>query len=382
MNSLLDVVAVVVGLIAAAIAVQLVRNGRATFDDRFTPSDRRLAGAAVFYLAVPVAIALQSLAHTLVLRAFGGRVDAIHFLFFWGEVRSASVPSIPALATAMAAFTGIVLTLTVGFLAILWTVRRPVNAAWNFARLELARVLLWLALVIHPIGSLALGIGDFATVRDELSATQPPLGEIFVLAYGAFALFVFRKWNGSWRHRYVWLATSLYDRLAAAERRVRLAPEDPLALRELGRTYLASDQPHRAEEPLARAAEALPNDPEVHFLAGTAALRSRNPRAASDHLRAAGLLLEEQGGRTDLLFEITLALAAARLALADPAGALATADVARAQRPLDPRAVLVHADALLAVGRGHEAKSRLEAMLENADGAFAAEIKRRLRAIS
>lgn len=382
MKVLLDVVAVVIGLIAVAIVVQLVRNGRSTFDDRFTPSDRRLAGAAVFYLAVPVALALQVLAHAFVLRALGGEVDVIHFLFFWAEVKAATEPAGSTLATALAALAGIALTLAVAFFAIRWTVRRPVNAAWNFARLELGRVLLWLALVIHPIGSLALGIGDFAAIRDGLSAYQQSLGEFFVLAYGTFAVVVFRKWNGSWRHRYVWLATSLYDRLAAAERRVRLAPEDPQALRELGRTYLAADQPVRAERFLGRAAAALPDDPEVQFLAGTASLRARNPHAASEHLRAAGLLLEEQGGRPDLLFEVTLGLAAARLALADPMGALSTADAARAQRPLDPRAVLVHADALLAVGRGHEAKGRLEALLEDADGPFAAEIKRRLRAIS
>jgi tetratricopeptide (TPR) repeat protein len=389
-----DLIAMMYALFAVGVVVKLWRGGGATFDDHFTPTDRRLAGAATFYLLVPVAVALHELGHAVATWALGGHVADFHFMLYWGWVLPAREPAFLPWESAFTAAAGNLVTLAMGFGAILWTIRRPLNAAWNYVRLELARILLWLTLAIYPAFSLALSafadgpVGDFAILREQLNATLAHAGDVTMGAYGLFALAVWRRWRGPWRERYLTLTSPLHDRLRAAQRRLDADPGDVPALMELGRAHLTERRLDGALANLERAAALAPDEPEVRYLAGMAQLAAGAPRDASEHLRAAGLELEAREGAdssdgpSELQFEVTLALAGTRLALRDAEGAVLTAEGARALRPTDPRALLVHADALVAAGRGTEARSKLEAALGRARGAFAHEIRRRLRSMA
>lgn len=382
-----DLVSVVYAIFAAGVVVKLVRNGGRTFDDELTREDRRIAGAAVFYLGVPIAIALHELGHAVTTWALRGTVADYHYVFYWGYVVPAREPPLSAWESALTAASGNVVSLLVAIAAIAWTVRRPSNAARNFARLELARVLLWMTLAIYPVGSLLLDGGDFWILRRDLNALAPFVGDGAMLAYGGVAVWVLMQWRGPWRRRYLWLATPLRDRLVAARQRALDAPDDPVALRELGRVHLAGDDPHAALEALGRALSLGPDEPaEAHFLAGLAHLRAGAADEASRHLRAAGQHLErlgedDLGPHAALYFEITLGLATARLALHDAEGAALTAEAAERQQPRDPRAILVRADALVAAGRVGEARDHLEAAQRWAEGVLAREIRRRIQAL-
>jgi tetratricopeptide (TPR) repeat protein len=314
----------------------------------------------------------------------GGYIADWHFLFYWGYVvPERSTPFTPG-EEAFTAAMGNVVSLALGFGAILWTVRQPINAAWNYARLEVARIMLWLTLVIYPAMSLLLRAWDFHIIRTQLNEATPYVGDGLMVLYAGFAVWIWRKWQGPWRRKYVWLATPLFDQWRAAEQRIAANPENVEALRELGRLHLSGDDASKALAPLRRALEVHPEEPETHFLTGLAHLRAGEPREASEHLRTAGRVLEEQGPdpeHDDLYFEITLGLATARLALPDPQGALRTVQEAESQRPRDPRSTLLHADALAAAGRSDDARTHLEQALEGAHGRFASEIKRRLKGL-
>jgi tetratricopeptide (TPR) repeat protein len=385
-----DVIAILYALFAVGVVVKLWRGGRATFDDHFTPQDRRLAGAATFYLLVPVAVGLHELGHAVATWALGGHVADFHFMLYWGWVLPARDPAFLPWEMAFTAAAGNLVTLAMGFGAVLWTTRRPHNAAWNFVRLELARILLWLTLVIYPAFSLLLSlgestVGDFAILREQLNVALPHAGDVVMGAYAAVAFGIWRLWQGPWRGRYLALTSPLMDRTRSAQRRVAANPNDVRALVALGRAHLGARRVEEAIALLERAVTAAPRDPEARYLAGMAQLASGQPEEASQHLRVAGLELEAQeedeAAPSELRFEITLALAGTRLSLRDPDGAILTAEAARMLRPADPRALLVHADALVAAGRQLEAKGKLEAALERARGTFATEIRRRLRAL-
>jgi len=188
--------------------------------------------------------------------------------------------------------------------------------------------------------------------------------------------------RGAFRRACRFLATPPRDERARAETRLATFPDDALALRELGRAYLAGDAPDRALPLLDRAAVADPEAPETRFLLGATHLRLGDPREASAALRTAGQLLEAQPeARPELVHEVTLGLAAARLALGDPEGAVLTAEEATVLRPRDPRGVLLTADALLAAGRLGEAEARLERAAAGAGGARGELLSSRLGAL-
>lgn len=390
MGTAFDLIAMLYALFAVGVVLKLWRGRRATFDDHFTPHDRRLAGAGTFYLLVPVAVGLHELGHAAATWWLGGHVEDFHFMLYWGWVLPAREPPFVPWEMAFTAAAGNAVTLGMGFGAILWTMRRPLNAAWNYVRLELARILLWLTLAIYPAFSLLLSlgeatVGDFAILREQLNATAPHAGNVAMGAYGAFAFLIWRRWRGPWREHFLSLTSPSHDRLRAAQRRVDADPGDLRALLELGRAHLGRRRVDEAVGHLEQAATLAPHEAEARYLAGMAQLAAGDPEKASEHLRAAGLALEDheadEAAPSELRFEVTLALAGTRLALRDSEGAVLTAEEARRLRPSDPRVLLVHADALVAAGRGREAKGKLEAALERAQGAMAREIRRRLRAL-
>ncbi|MFW5875094.1 MAG: tetratricopeptide repeat protein [Myxococcota bacterium] len=388
---------VMYALFAVRVGFRLWRERRPAFDDHFTARDRRLVGAATFYLLVPFAVALHELGHAALTWGLGGHITDWGYLLYGGYVVPAREPPFAPLEHAWIAATGNLVTLAMGFGAVLWATRRPGSAAWNFMRLELGRILLWITLFFYPILSLALSamgsdsapadkpIGDFAILRVDLNEVAPHLGNAAIGAYAMFALFVWYKWRGPWRARYVWLASPLFDRLRAATRKLEQSPDDVRALMDIGRVFLAGNEAAKAVAVLDRAVELRPHDPEVRYLVGTARLALGQAREASEHLRVAGSHLEESseaGEQAELRYEVTLALAGARLAMGDAEGAVLTAEAAREIKPMEPRSLLVHADALVAAGRASEARGKLEAGLDRAQGALANEIRRRLRTLA
>lgn len=379
----LDFVALGYAVLAAGVVVHLVRNGRATFDDELSARDQRLGGAAVFYLAIPLLVGATMLAEVGVGTLLGGHVDGYRYIIFWGAVNVARNPAFGALEESLLAATGLLAPLLVAALSIAWTVWAPRNAARNFVRLELARIALWLWLLVLPAVSLLLGEGGITVLRRTLNAVQSLGGDAFVVLWFIGAWRVWMLWRGPWRPVYLRLASPLRDRIVKAERRVADDPDDVEALRQLGRAHLVGDDTDRALLPIEEALARAGDHPETRMLAGVVQLRLGEAKRAADHLRSAGTLLEELSPlsreQTELLFEVTLGLAAARLALDDVEGAVLTAEEAGRQRPRDPRSVLMTADALLAAGRLSEARRGLERALEGASGTFRGEIQRRLR---
>jgi tetratricopeptide (TPR) repeat protein len=204
-------------------------------------------------------------------------------------------------------------------------------------------------------------------------------GDLALLGWGILGAYAFWKWRSA--HALLLLATPLHDAARLASGALAESPDDPEALRTLGAAQLAAGDP-AALETLAHAHAVAPNDPETELLLGRAHLERGEARTAADHLRHAGLLLEDHPDEDeDLLFEVTLALSAARIALGDAEGAILTAEAARRADPADPRGLLMIADALVAGGRLDEARSRLEGALGASEGPLRREIERRLAAL-
>lgn len=379
----LDFVALGYAVLAAGVVVHLARNGRATFDDQLSARDQRLGGAAVFYLVIPMLVGVTLLAQVGVGSLLGGHLDGYRYIIFWGAVNVAREPAFSPLEESLVAATGMFLPLLVAALSVAWTVRAPRNAARNFVRIELARISLWLWLLLFPAVSLLLGDGGITILRRSLNEVQSLGGDALVVLWFIGAWRVWMLWRGPWRRAYVLLASPLRDRILAAERRVAADPNDDDALRQLGRAYLIGDDTERALGPIEAALAHTAEHPETRMLAGVAHLRLGHAGLAADHLRSAGSLLEDLSPlsreQAELLFEVTLGLAAARLALDDTEGAILTAEAAGRQRPRDPRSVLMTADALLAARRFAEARRGLERALESATGTFRGEIQKRIR---
>lgn len=374
-------------LFAASVAYRVLRHGKRAFDEHFTDIDRRTVGAATFYLAVPTAVAVKVAAQLATAAALGAAVETTHYTVFWSYVVTTPRPGSPSWAGAAVALSGILCLSILGAGAIAHAVRRPFSAAWNFARLELGRVCLGLIWLFYPIASLIVGEGDFAQLHQALSQASGLFGAGALTAYAGLLAVLWWAWRRpEWRRHYLRLATPIFHWIARAERELTLQPGYVPALCDLGRAWLACDMAPRALEPLERAVSAAPRMPRPHYLLGLAHLRLQRPQQASAALRQAGQLIVEEGQDTredrQLRYEVTLALAHARLALDDAEGALLTAEAGLALDRRDARGILTHSDALVAMGRPKEAEARLVAALDHAKGLFAQEIRRRLASLA
>lgn len=364
-------------LFAVATAMRLRRRGAQTFDDRFTPSDRRLVGAAAFYLTAPaLVLASQGLTVGAVYLA-GGQLGTFESWVFWGTVEPAA--PLPPLTRAAIALVAPIFLTTLALLLVWRTSSKPSGAAQNFYRLELARMLGTLALGVHPIVSTLARRGDHHALRESLNTVREPVGDAAILLYAIGAAYAVWQWRRARRLRA--LATPLHDAVRSAEGRLAKDPADADAARLLGAARLAMGDP-KAIAAIERASKLAPDDPRVELLQGQAFLRTGAPQEASQHLRRAGQLFEEQDADDrSLLFEIELALSAARIAIGDAEGAVLTAEAARETMPGDPRGLLVLVDALVAMGRRDEARTKLEGAVGSASGRLKREIERRLSAL-
>lgn len=379
------IVFAIYAVLAGSVVVQLSSKGKRAFDDVFTDKDRALVGAATFYLGLPAVLLIHELLQVFTLVAFGADAADVRQ---WIEndtlpvgARALSVGQIVSLTLVGGSF-----ALVVGVGSILLALYRPANAAWNFARLELGRVVLGIGLVIHPGVSLLLGHGSAHLLRATLNQQLAFLGDAAAIVYVVLAILAVRfSGRGRFQRWYVEQATPLFHAIKSARARVQAEPDNAEAQRDLGGAYLAASRFDLADAPLTRSVALNPRDPRSQFLLGMLRLKQDDARAAENALCVAGQLMEEFDApvaeRRGLELEIVIALASARLRLKDNDGAIETAEAALQIARRDARALVVYSDALVAAGRSSEAHAPLSLALEDAHGSVEGEIRRRLAAL-
>lgn len=371
-------------IFAAGLVVQLGRAGRRTWDQRLTLTDRALVSASGFFLGVPLCVGLAYGVQLWLVGRWQLALERSEFGFFWSSLSFAELSSSFTAGRIAVLLAGPLVALALAALLVASTVRWPKQSALNLLRLEIGRSLVGLSWGLYPAASLLLRRGDAWALRQELRRFHPLAGDLLPLLVLALILSAWALWRRHLRAGFVWYTSPLFDRLQRARQRLRRNPEDSKAKRDMARVLLALGKAERALACLP-AAETVREQVELHFLRGIAFFQQQQPRNAAHELCSAGSLLEEnaelQQESEALMFEITLALAAARLALADVEGSLQAAEVALLLRPADSRLLLIHADALVEAGRQDEARHRLQRGLQRANASLALEIHQRLRAM-
>ena len=82
----------------------------------------------------------------------------------------------------------------------------------NYLRLELARILLGLALLLQPMLSLLLTDGSFRELHSALNQVARPLGDAVVVLYAVSVAATLWAWRSTAvRQRYLTLATALFE---------------------------------------------------------------------------------------------------------------------------------------------------------------------------
>lgn len=346
-----------------------------------------MIGAAVFYLGMPATLLLHVAAHGLSAWLLGVHVEPVAFAFLSERIIAPGETASSAWEQCAVAASGVAVSAAIAAAAVTDVCLRPINAAWNFARLELARLTAMLLLLFYPAASLILDVGDFAVLRRQLDLVHPYLGEGVLMAWLAAAALVGWQWHrGNWRRRFMELTTSWFHTVTEAKHAVQDDPEDGASWGALGRAYLASGRIEPAHHALLRACDLLPTDPEARLLLGLVLLKKDRPEEASEQLRAAGHILEERRvpSKQDdrLLYETMLALTHARMSLGDSEGAVLTTEAALGRRERDARALLLHSDALVFAGRVQDAKAWLKQARIGAEGMLDREIRRRLATLA
>lgn len=376
--------AAIFGFIAVRVAGRLYQRRRSVFDRNFTMEDRELAGAATFYWLVPLVVLTGALCAALLTRALGADVKSFAYAAYWAQVVPADDAGLPHFARAAIAATPGTFGLATAVGLMMWTRSRPHSAARNFVLLEAARILIGLTLVLQPMLSLLVSQGAFHTMRVQFNLTRPHLGDLVVLLYGVIAMVALWMWrSGHWRRRYMWLATPLFDQARRARERLADDARDTDARTQLARSFLGAGDTQRALDELDLALVDDPGHPRASYFAGLSALKLGQPLRAAQYLRNAGRRMTEEGTEDEELFyEVVLALSAARLALGDAQGALITVEEASHSWPREPRAMLLHADALIADGQPDRARQKLLLAQTWARGPIEREIRRRLASLS
>jgi len=368
-------------ILVGSLVYRAVRRGPALFDAQLGRRDAILVRRLAHWAVVPGLVLGREALRALLLVGLGGTPGGLEYLVFHAWVPGADALADPVAAVVIHLVPNLALLAVAGGI-VARTIHRPGTAAWNHLWLEVARLTAWITLLVYPVVSLLVREYDFFAARARLETLLPHAGDAFLVLWGGLAVLFIRFDRGAFRERWRLLATPVRDAIDRAESRLERHPEDAEALRELGRAYLAGNAPDQAMPLLDRAVAADPDAPESRFLRGAAHLRLGAAQKASAELRAAGQLLEAASPpRPELVHEVTLGLAAARLALGDAEGALLTAEEASAQRPRDPRGLLLTVDALLADGQLDEAERRLERAASRAQGLPAKVLAARLEGL-
>ncbi|MFK7990918.1 MAG: hypothetical protein AB8I08_33165 [Sandaracinaceae bacterium] len=370
--------AILIGLWAAfaiSVVMRLRRRGERAFASPMRPTDRRLVGATAFYLAVPAWVLLSQLTQILMLELLDNGLGAASTVIYWGHLEPAVPEALTPLGRAGVAATGPVVMMLGAGLAFSLVALRPQGAARNALLVESGRLLLMLAFGIWPVVSLLRQEGDVWAFREALETRHAGSGDLALLGYGILGAYAFFRWRRA--HALRVRTTPAHDEAREAAAALAERPNDAHALHKLGQAQLSVRDP-RAVDTLRRAHTLAPDDPAMELALGRALLREGAASDASAHLRRAGQRLEDEGEDEDLLFEVTLSLSAARMALGDLEGALLTAQEAEHRAPRNPRAWLMITDVLAASGDRAQAKQRLEAGFQGGDRALEREIQRRL----
>ncbi|MHB1846780.1 MAG: hypothetical protein ACYCWW_18315, partial [Deltaproteobacteria bacterium] len=275
------------------------------FDDRFTSEDRRLVGAAAFYLVTPLGVALHELGHAVVIWLFGGHIVDFHFLFYWGYVvPDRSFGPYGDLAVALA---GNLVTVAIGALALRHVLRSPANAARNFFWRRIADIHLSMALVFYPLMCLVGFGGDFVAIyRLDTAPVSAPLLALHLAAVGL----LWRSLRGRLGRRLSLLCSPLWDELGLARREAEADPSAVCPLLRIGWAHLATGLLEEARPPLLRALELRPGLPAARAMLGQSFEEDDPERAAGELLAALG------DGGLDPLLAATSELSLARLQLA------------------------------------------------------------------
>jgi tetratricopeptide (TPR) repeat protein len=365
------------------------RSGGESLDAPLTDGARRLVGVTAFYVLTPAAIVAHQLVHALVARALGATITEARLFVLFGWTSVGREPPLDAVERLLLAGSGLVFTQALAYGALASVLLMPGSARSNLLRLSFARQQLALVLVVWPLIALLTGRLAHGELRAALAALGPQYGAV---AAGLWSALAAATWlallGGPVRRALARRTSAFWDVERSAMSRLRAGVDTPGALLDLARAALTRGDASTAEALLARARALAPDEAHVPYLRGMIALRAGAASAASALLREAGLLLEEGRAttpvaeRAELRVEAALGLAAARLRLGDPQGALETALAVRAEAPMDARPEVLAADALLATGAHAEARAHLERALALADDVLRPAIRRRLGALS
>lgn len=337
--------------IAALTVQRLWRAGALTFDDELTAADRRLVGAAAFYLATPIAVALHEFGHAAVVWALGGQIVDVHFMFYWGYVvPKRSFGDYGDLAVALA---GNVVSVALGLAAARRVLHHPGRAAWNFFWWRFAEIQLSIALLVYPLMCLAGFGGDFVAIyRLDTAPVSAPLLALHL----AYVGWLWRALRGRLGARARLLTGPLWDEMRRAERELVNNPDDVCALLRQGWAQLAVGLHAEAREPIGRALALRPELPAAHAMMGQALVED-DPEAAARELD----LALSSAGLDDLLAATShLALARIEVGRGALARALPHACAALEGIPGDPAAAQLLWEVALEGGGGPRARGALD----------------------
>jgi hypothetical protein len=165
-------------LIAGTSLVDVARNHRALFDDRFTLDERQRLMRFALFVLVPLSVMAHEGGHALFVKLFGGKVVGFGFYLYYGFVQH--VGRYTPIELAWIAFAGTLVNVILAFGAIGWAWFRPGRAAVNyvlfiFGALEIANALIFYPL-LDAVGGVA---GDWETIYSR--ATPVFSGTIAVL---------------------------------------------------------------------------------------------------------------------------------------------------------------------------------------------------------
>ncbi len=260
------------------------RQGKGLSEPPLTFEKKRLVDEAAVYVAVPISIFLHEFGHAVAVWAFGGHVVEFGFFFFWGYVLPdrAFPPTAQWIISSAGTWANLGLALAV-WLA--W--RRRAAPVWRYAAVRVARFQLIFALIMYPVFTALLALGDWRVIYNF--NLTPILSGLTGLAHSILLI-------GLWRSEQMGHFEMPAFATAAAEAQAgQLAaglsadPDNLPARMALLRAYAVGDAPHRALALAKDLTQRWPDSAENHFLLAVLQTQSRRrvPRQAVHHFQQA-----------------------------------------------------------------------------------------------
>lgn len=352
-----------------AVSWRVFRQRRTLLSAPLTEPNSKLITSFIFYILTPLTYLVATGVRYIVVWAVGTRHPSM-----------AQVVTI----TSVVPLTGFVMGLSLW----LYAVVRPGRAARNHALREWGRQILAGVLWVLPTLSLIFHRGDMAWAQRVMNKNFASSGDVLLglwLITAALLTLGYRR--SRLKEKFRSITHPLYDDKRMLLDMLEHGQEpraDVSTYIELAKIALALDEPEEACQRLQLAIAREPNDAMTHFLMGVAYMKTDRPSEACDSLERAGYLASDPDRHFDesLVHEITLALSAAQLARGNAQRAIEVAQAAHEEHPRDPRAMFLHVDALVALGKVRDAKNKLEEAFARAEGQLAYEIRLKLESLS